>query len=228
MEENVFQKIRREREEWRTKFLAASPDEQKKMIEEKKANQERAEMERKKAIYDDRKKRFFEKADKQLETLHLLEKGCAIALEVIKEFDGKVLNNRLTNEVNKRLEEFNSRISADLTIRYERDYDNNVGFLRFKVCYTDNSLLSEHTIKIILSPVLGGNRVMFAKTEEKHKEEVTYLTEHVSSWKSAKKEYDKVYKAAEKLNERIKEYSKNNDFLRDWISAEHVISSFYL
>lgn len=229
MEENVFQKMMREREEWRTRFLAASPEEQERMLAEKKANREREEMERKQRIYDERKKRFMERADHQIKLLELLEEAKVIALEVIEKFDDKVLNNRLTNELNERLKEYDSSLSAKLSVHYDSDYQNNIGELTLRVSnYGEADLLKDCNLIILLTPTIDKNRVKFLKTKENAENNKDYLEKRLELWKSSKKDYDKIYNAAKKLEEQIRKYSELSIYVREFFKKESIIPSWYL
>lgn len=225
--ENVFQKIREERQAWLDAYKNATPEEQARMLEEKKANREREEQKRQQMIYDDRKKRFMAKADKQIEILNILIRAREIALDSIKTFDGKVLNNRLTKAVEKELKAFNSSLYVSLVISYDHATKNNEGKLTIEVSHYESGLEDSVSLKISLSPLNDGNRVVWSETEDLdyNKE---YLSGWIESWKRAKKEYDKTYKEAMKVYAAIEHYGKNaNSHLRNFFTGEHLISNGY-
>ena len=232
MEENVFEKMKRERMEWREKFLAASPEEQQKMLEEKEAKREQAEKARKKAIYDDRKKRFFEKADQQIKILEVLIKAQKISFEVIKSFDGKILNNRLTKVLIEKLQALNSSLNADLVISYNRQTERNEGKIEIRMShYGCGGLRNTNSIYIPLTKIVpftsDGDRVVFSDAEQDMRNDAHFLTDILDSWKSAKKEYDKVHKEADKLSAAIEKYCHMNYCLRDFFKADHVIDHLW-
>ena len=225
--ENVFQKIREERQAWLDAYKNATHEEQARMLEEKKANREREEQERQKMIYDDRKKRFMQKADKQIEILEKLIRARKIALNVIKTFDGKVLNNRLTNAVEKDLKAFDSSLYVSLVISYNYSVTNNEGKLKIEVSHYDSGFEDSVSLNISLSPFNDGNRVVWSETEnlDYNKE---YLSGWIENWKKAKKEYDKTYKQAMKVYAVIEDYGNNaNGHLRSFFTGEHLISNGY-
>lgn len=226
--ENVYDKIRAERMAWKEKFDSATPEEQNKMLAERCEQRKEEEERHQKMIYDDRKKRFFEQSNEWIACYELLKKAQSIALEVCESFDGKILNNRLTNAINERLQaEINRYVTASLLISYSHEFENNVGTMTIKDVNhfgCDNKC----SFKIILSPVLDGNRIEWSKS-------LDYMTtpcgklfdfdERIANRKAAKKGYDKTYKKAKKIEEIIKDYTKEDYLLRGFLKREYVINN---
>lgn len=227
--ENVFQKIREERAAWYEAYKSATPEEQKRMLEEKKAKYEEEEKRRKQMIEDDRKARFFKKTDEQIACYELLKKAMPIALEVAASFDGKILNNRLTNAVNERLhKEVDRYVTAKLVISYNWNLSTNVGELKV-TDYNHHDCWNEDSFKIILSNTLGDSgRVMWQKSleyMEQPGEKSTDFSERIATRKKAKKDYDKVLKQARKVDEIIREYCQVDYELRDFFRTEYIIGN---
>lgn len=219
---NILAQIRAEKAAWNEAYLAASEEERARMLEEKARKHEEEEKLRQQRIYDDRKARFIEKCDREIACTKSLKKAVAIALDVTKSFDGKVLNNRLTNAVQDKL---GKSISAVLTISYDYNTKNNVGKLtiregNFYGCYNSEDF------KICLSPFEDGNRVMWKETEEALD---LQFDRRIKEMQEAKKSYDKVYKKAMAIEKAIKEYSNENYYIRNFFKTENVIrNTFYL
>ena len=225
--ENFWQKLAAERKAWLDAYKSATPEEQARMLAEKKANREREEQELQKRIYEDRKSRFMEKADHQIEIYKTLVRAREIAFDVIKSFDGKVLNNRLTKVVEEKLKAYNNSLYATLKISYEYSVKNNVGKLEIQVSHYYGSMEDKLLLNIALSPFEDGNRVIWSETESL-KENNEYLSQFIEGWKKAKKEYDKTYKQAMKVYNIIEDYGKNyNCHLRNFFTGEHLISNGY-
>ena len=228
--ENDLKAIVERHRAWKAAYDAASPEEKERMVAEKKAQREREEKERQQRIYDDRKKRFVEKANHQIEILQALIQGRKIAFEVISQFDGKVLNNRLTKAVSEKMKSKDDSLWADLTISYDRSVCNNMGKLEIsRSHYYEAGLYDKSSIEIILSPLSDGNRVMAALTLSDENNSDKSLTDRISSWKKAIKDYDKTYKTAMKLSESIEKYGKEtNVYLSEFFRAEYLIKTYYL
>lgn len=226
--ENVYQELRAKRQEWLNAYNSASPEEKERMMAEKKANAKREAEEREKKIYDDRKSRFMQRADNQIKIYETLIRAKKVAMDVIKSFDGKVLNNRLTKAVETEIQKIDDGLRAYLTISYDWNEKNNVGKLEIRLfgCNT-HDLDSTSVLYISLSPLNDGNRVVWAETESQ-KENVEHLREWIEKWKSNKKAYDKMYKQAMKLYEMIEQYGKSgNSYLINYFKEEHLISNLY-
>lgn len=219
---DILERIRAKKAAWDEAFLNASEEERKRMLEERKREEAENERLRQQRIYDDRKARFIEKCDREIACTKSLKKAVAIALDVTKSFDGKVLNNRLTNAVQDKL---GKSISAVLTISYDYNTKNNVGKLtiregNFYGCYNSEDF------KICLSPFEDGNRVMWKETEEALD---LQFDRRIKEMQEAKKSYDKVYKKAMAIEKAIKEYSNENYYIRNFFKTENVIrNTFYL
>ncbi len=226
----IYSKFVAERKNWLEKFNSATPEEQKRMLEEKKAKHEEEEKRRQKEIYDDRKNRFFKKCDEQIATYELLEKALPIALEISAKFDGKVLNNRLTKAVDDEIRaKVNQYVRAELIISYDYNLKNNVGKLSI-IDYNHHDYEREISFKIILSPLSDNNRVMWKETleyMEKPEGKTIDIAERISERKNAKKNYDRIYKKAKKVDEIIAEYAKEDFYVRDFFKSEHVIGGTY-
>ena len=212
---------------WNEAYLAASPEEKERMLAEKKANAEREKEERERMVYEDRKERFMQRADTQIKIYELLAEAREIAFEAIKKFDGKVLNNRLTNTLNKELKEYDNSLWAELIIEYDHNLKENVGRLKVSKSYCGSCYFNEIRINIILSPLFDGNRVMWSETE-KVRNEVDYIETRIKDWKRDKKNYDKVYKEAMKIYDMIEKYGKSEFFyLRSFFAGERLVSNTY-
>lgn len=228
--ESVYEKIRREKEEWMAKFNAATPEEQKEMLEKKNREREESEKRRKQMIYDDRKNRFFENCDSYIECYNLLKKAFPIVLEVTATFDGKVLNNRLTNAINEKLHaKVHQYVTATLTISYDYDLKNNVGKLVVKD-YNHHDCDNEFSFRIILSPLSDSNRVKWDETLDDMKKpgrNPDDFERNIEKMKKAKKDYDKVFKKALKIYSIIEDYAKEDFHLRDFFKTEGIIGNTY-
>lgn len=222
--ENVYQKIREERQAWLDAYKNATPEEQARMLEEKRANREREEQRRQQMIYDDRKARFMEKADNQIKILKKLVRAREIAFDVIKSFDGKVLNNRITKAVEEKLKAFDDSLWASLSYSYSYSEKRNVGNLTLRVSHYHGSMEDSLTLYVPLSNM---SRIVWSDTEGL-KDNKEYLSGWIESWKKAKKEYGKTYKQAMKVYDMIEDYGKNhNCHLRNFFTEERLISNGY-
>lgn len=222
--ENVYQKIREERQAWLDAYKNATPEEQARMLEEKRANREREEQRRQQMIYDDRKARFMEKADNQIKILKKLVRAREIAFDVIKSFDGKVLNNRITKAVEEKLKAFDDSLWASLSYSYSYSEKRNVGNLTLRVSHYHGCMEDSLTLYVPLSYM---SRIVWSDTEG-WKDNKEYLSGWIESWKKAKKEYDKTYKQAMKVYDMIEDYGKNhNCHLRNFFTEERLISNGY-
>lgn len=224
----VFEQLRAERLAWREKYLAATPAEQERMLAEKAAKREEEERLRKQRIYDERKNRFTEKANNQIFLYGKLLIARKVALEEIKNFNGKVCNNRLTKNIDAKLKEIDKNFYASLTVCYDHSAKGNIG--KLKIAYYNHfsyGLYNDVTLKIRLTDVFDGNRVDWSLTESEESNAEKFLTDMISSWKNAIKNYGKAYKALKKVEKAIEDYAKENFYLRDFFKTEHVLSNGY-
>ncbi len=228
--ETNYQKFVAKRRAWLDAYNAASPEEKERMMAEKKANAKKEAEEREKEIYNDRKARFMQRADNQIKIYELLIRANRTAMDVIKSFDGKVLNNRLTKAVETEIKKIHPRLFAELTISYKHDVSNNEGRLKISLYdYDYNSLDNDSSLYITLSPFDDGNRVVWAETESR-KENEEHRQDWIADWKHCKKSYDNSYKQAMKIYEMIEKYNKSVNFnMRCYFKEIHIISNaFYV
>ena len=218
-----------ERMAWREKYLKATPEEQERMLAERKLRDAKEKEEREKRIYAERKKRFIDTANAQISVLKTLQRARKVTLEVIKQFDGKVLNNRLTKVVAQEFAKIDPHLYASLTISYDSVLKNNAGVLEIEVWHQFANVRDKYDIKIVLSSLVDGNRVMFAETESEKSNDEEYLTNRIQGYQDAIKGYDKSYKTAVRLNEMIEKYGKEiNHHLREYFRGFNLISkTFY-
>lgn len=209
---------------WKEKYDAATDEEKERMLEERKKQQIAQAQEREKKIVAERKQRFTDKANNQINLYRQLLEGRKIALGIIKTFDGKVLNNRLTKAVEQKLKEFDKNLYASLDISYDRDLGNNVGKLKIRIShYLGSWVWDETSLYILLSPVSDSNRVIWEETEKDEQNQDKVVTDCIADWSNAINEYDDAIKAAEKVSKMLEEYGKVNIHLRQFISGEHLI-----
>lgn len=225
---NVLELKKAEMMAWREKYLAATPAEQERMLAERQEQRIREEEERKRRDYNERKTRFVEKANNQIFLYKELLKARSIALEEIKKFDGKVLNNRLTKIIDAELKKRSKDLFASLNIHYEWDKKNNIGELKLSIYnHFSYGLDNDITLKIVLTEFNDGNRVDWSRTENEKGNDEKFILDRISSWKNAIKSYDKAFKTLKKVDSMIKNYSKENFYLRDFFKTEHVLSNGY-
>lgn len=225
---NDLESRRAERMAWREKYLAATPAEQERMLAEKQAQHLKEEEERKRRIYDERRARFMKKSENQIFLYKELLKARSIALEEIKNFDGKVLNNRLTKIIDAKLKKCSKDLFASLEIRYDHSSKNNMGELKLSVYnHFSYGLDNDITLKIHLTDIRDGNRVDWSCTEHEDSNAEKFILDRISTWKNAAKSYDKAYKTLKKVESMIESYAKENFFLRDFFKTEHILSNGY-
>lgn len=208
---NIEEK-REKRLAWKTAYLAASPEEKERMIAQKKEEMRIAEEKRQQKILEDRKARFEAKCDKQIATLKTLLKAAKIAVEITKKFEGKVLNNRLTNLVDAEVKKI-GRLYA--TLKY--DAYARCGRLTIKDANATDCWTDDFELKIDYN--IDG-RVFFTETFE---DPSSHLERLISDWKNAKRTYEKVLKKAEKIRREIHEYRKESAYVREFLRTENVI-----
>ena len=220
MEENLNSVVEEFRA-WKEKYKNATPEEQEKMLEERAEKRRREEEERQKRIYEDRKKRFTDKIQSEIRTFRMLLEDTNFAMEVIKSFDGKVLNNRLTNAVKKKLQE---GVYPHLSFSYDYALKKNVGTLELEAHDKYGNARNREDIMIILS---SDGRVIWSETEVLRYKNNEELVNRIKERKEAIKNYDKIYKEAKKLEAALENYSKLNFHVRDFFKAEYVIGGKY-
>lgn len=209
---------------WKKKFDAATDEEKERMLKERKEQLIAQAQEREKKIVAERKQRFTDKANNQINLYRQLLEARKIALGIIKNFDGKVLNNRLTKAVESKLKEFNKSLYASLDISYDRELGNNVGKLKIRIGhYLGSWAWDETSLYILLSPVSDSNRVIWEETEKDERNQDKVVTDCIADWSDAVSEYDNAIKAAEEVSKMLEEYGKVNIHLRQFISGEHII-----
>ena len=169
--------------------------------------------------------------DNQITVYQILSYARSMALDVIKSFDGKVLNKRLEKAVETKIRDYNVHLHANLVISYDYNIKNNDARLdiRFSNCGGFYGLENETSLYIPLSPLEDGNRVVWEKMLERA-ENKDYLTERIESHQKAKKEYGKVLRQAQKIRDMIEDYGKNtNSCVRNFLTNERIIDNkFYL
>lgn len=208
---------------WKEKFDAASPEEQERMRQERAEQRKKAEAERDKRIYDDRKQRFVSKTSEQIDALKKLIPAHQIALDIIKSFDGKILNNRLTNTIKERLKQQDKNFGADLEWKY--NYDTKTNYGRLEISYYGIYPSVSVGLEITLN---GDDRIVWASTQENKYNTDDGLRSLIAEREQAIKQYDKIYREAEKLSQTIEQYGKLNYLVRDWLKTEHVIRSTWV
>lgn len=214
--------------EFEEKYLAADEQGKKVLLEERRQQRKIEEQQREKQINDERKERFVSKANKQIKIYKDLQRTRKVALEVIKSFDGKVLNNRLTKAVTAELKKLDNSFYAHLDIEYDRQQQNNVG--RLKLSANEYHFEDQIILQIVLSPLSDSNRVKYDATESLDKNSCEYIDTRIAEWKQACKEYEKVLKQAQKIEADIRKYGEKANFhLRNFFQGESIIhSKWYL
>lgn len=221
---NIIQERLNAFKTWKEKYNAASDEEKERMLKEREEGRIAAERELKKKIATERKQRFMDRADKQIDLYRQLLEARKIALDVIKSFDGKVLNNRLTKVVEQKLKEFNDALYASLDISYDRELGNNVGKLKIRIRhYLGPWAWDETSLYILLSPVSESNRVIWAETENDERDQDEIILERIKDWEDARNEYDNAIAAADEISKVLEKYGDVNYNLRQFISEEHII-----
>lgn len=229
----IIEQIREKRAAWLAEYNAATPERQAEMLAEKEREQKRAEEERKRRIYEENRDKFFSKANRQIAAYQILEVARSVAQEVVKSFDGKVLNNRCTKAVEERLKKIRPHLCAELTIKYDYDLKDNIGLMKITDYGADYELDKDVSFYIYLTPVTDSNRVDWSKTAEHLLDPGKFqdLGSYISVWRKSMKEYDKHLKRAEKLMAAIKEYGEACPWqLREHFKDNRVVSNyaFYL
>lgn len=213
-----LEKRREERRAWYAAYLAASDDEKTRMMEERKKELAIEEENRQKRIYDDRKARFVKKCDEQIAALESLMKFEKVTLEIIKNFDGKVLNARLTNAVDAEVKKIEKYSYA--TLKYDYSYDNGTrttfGKLTISLSYF-HGWYKDFSVKIFYNEE---GRINAEKTLEGYE---SCLARLISDWKKVRKDYDKIHKKAMKVKKEIEAYRKESVYLRDFLRSEGII-----
>lgn len=216
---------RAESEAYLAALETATPEEVHRLVEEHKEKVKEWEKLWEQKAYNERKERFLKISKGNVAVFEELIRAAKDALKVIKTFDGKVLNNRLTNAVK---EKFNKNTtSASLTIEYNHKTNQNEGKLKINV--TNWSGASHATsIRIILSNPPYEERVVADKTEELfYENSLQQIEKYINQYKDAAKNYDKRMKKAMNVANAINEYAKVEGFLRDFWRAENVIRGTY-
>ena len=226
---NDLEERKAKRMAWREEYLKATPEEKERMMTERKLRDAEEKKQLDKEIYAERKKKFIDRSKAQISALQTLIQARKIAFDVIKQFDGKVLNNRLTKVVEQELRKVDSHLYVTLTISYNSLLKNNASVLEIEVYEQVESVRDRDSITIVLSPLTEGNRVMFDQTESKNSKDKEYLTNRIRGYQDAIKSYDQSYKAAVKLNEMIEKYGQDiNHHLREHFRGFNLISkTFY-
>lgn len=223
-----YNAILEERRKWKKKFDNATEEEQAQMLAERAEAREREKAEREQKMYAERKERFMKRAENEILATEYIIKARQIALDMLKDFDGKVLNNRYTKAVDAKLKEVYRGLWCTLVVEYDHTTKANVGRLKIEVrLYEKSNGTDNCTIYIKLLPDLYAYRVDYAKTIEDSRNTNEGELKQIEDYKNAIKQYDKVYKHAEKVRKTIEDYAKNNYYLRDYFRAERVISNVY-
>jgi hypothetical protein len=126
------------------------------------------------------------------------------------------------------LKEIDKNFHASLTVCYDYSAKGNIG--KLEIAYYNHfsyGLDNDVTLKIRLTDVFDGNRVDWSLTESDESNAEKFLTDRISSWKNAIKNYGKAYKALKKVEKAIEDYAKENFYLRDFFKTEHVLSNGY-
>lgn len=233
--DNITNEILKAHREWVERFANATEEEQAIMLKEKQEKALAAAKERDLSIYNERKQRFVAKMNNYIEVAKRVIKARSVALDVLKSFDGKVLNNRYTKAVQDELEKAigvgiygNNLAYCTLSFEYEREYSANVGFLNL-----ESKLNGEHIswkLTIILKPSIGGyvhERVDYKATSELSKNSDTQLHVYLKEAKDAIKKYDSILAKAKKLEKAIKDYGKTNYHVRDFIKSNSLLGGLY-
>lgn len=212
---------------WKEKYDVASAEEKELMEKERKEQLIAQAQEREKKIVAERKQKFMDKALNQINLYCQLLEARKIALGVIKIFDGKVLNNRLTKAVESKLKEFNNSLYASLDISFDRDLGNNVGKLKIRIChYLGSWAWDETSLYISLSPVSDSNRVIWEETEKDERNQENVITDCIMEWNEACNEYEDGIKAAQEITQMLQKYGNGvNIHLRQYISEVGLIGN---
>lgn len=216
---------RAESEAYLAALETATPEEVSRLVEEHKEKVKEWEKMWEQNAYNERKERFLKISKANVAVFEELIQATKEALEVIKSFDGKVLNNRLTNAVK---EKFNrNTTSASLTIEYNHKTNQNEGKLKINVTNW-NGVRHDTSIRIVLSNPPYEERIAADKTEELfYENSLQQIEQYINQYKDAAKNYDKRMKKAMNVVNAISEYAKVEGFLRDFWKAESVIRGTY-
>lgn len=208
----------------------ATPEEVSRLVEEHKEKVKEWEKLWEQNAYNERKERFLKISKANVAVFEELIQATKEALEVIKSFDGKVLNNRLTNAVKEKFNRTTtsaSTTSASLTIEYNYKTNRNEGKLKINVTNW-NGASHATSIRIVLSNPPYEERVVADKTEELfYENSLQQIEKYINQYKDAAKNYDKRMKKAMNVANAINEYAKVEGFLRDFWKAENVIRGTY-
>ena len=183
-------------------------------------------------FYERVKDEFITKANSQIRVYELLNRAFPIVAEVIKSFDGKVLNARLANKVEEELNHISSDLHASLEIIYSQEHKNNVGYLEVRKAPYASGLHRSMKINIMLSSVSDGNRVVWSKTAEWLDSCKDVLPGYIAEWKQMKKDFDKAYNGACRFNmemrKRIEDYqNRYSHALREFFCQHYLVKSQY-
>ncbi len=213
--------------EWKAKFDAATPEEQKIMIAERDAKREQEKRDRQERIENDRKGRFSEKAETEIETLKMLIKGRKAAMGIIKSFDGKVLNRRLSNILNDELKKIDRFMYCTLNIEYDYEQKANVGRLEISTSRCGQRYQARESFRLKIFLTSPAERVIFETTDSYADNAEKILSDQITMWKKAVRDYDKTRKMAAKVYSVIEDYAKSNYHLRDFFKTEYIVSNTY-
>lgn len=208
------------REAWTAAYLAASEEERKNMLKEKAEKHRKEEAERNERIAAERRARFMERSDKQLAIYETLEKAQEIVLKYVEKFDGKVLNARLSNAIDKEFTEtidtsLRASLKIDSTWSGKRD-------VRLKVNFYGNYGFEDQVSISIFETYEG--RINAKETVDNFK---SYLPERIDSLTQAKKDYDAALETALKIENEIEKYRHAFHYsLRDYFRKECLTRDF--
>lgn len=204
---DYIEKKREERRMWLVKYNAASEEEKKIMLEERKVHNRKEELARQKRIAEDRKNRFIANCERQIEVYTSLKDALEKAIPVIEKFNGKVLNRRLTKAISESL---NGNIWLSLEnekVVFNRNhyYGGNIYDKVSVLLTTDNDF-----------------RIISSNCREK----IQVLEDAIENNKCLIESYDSALESTMKLQNQLKEYSDTVKFeLREYFKKEYVIYS---
>lgn len=216
-----LEKIRAERQAWKAAYDAADEETRKTMLEERVKSIKENERKRQERISEDRKARFMKRSDEQIDIYNELETATQIALEHIKKFDGKVLNNRLTNSVEKELKNASRYLCAKLDVHLNYATRKNVYTLELKRCYS-----AEYDCQVEIK--LSTDRENRLLADETMNGFADLIPKKIENILKAKDDYDAALNLAHEIYSKIEIWGKDFHYsLRDFLNRENTISNKY-
>lgn len=162
-----------------------------------------------------RKETFMKMADEQIAMYKALANHVDVALEVIKKFDGKVLNNRLTKAVEAEIKKTDDKAHAKL-------FMSSKGGLLDIMRPSSSRILNCTSIGI---KITADNRIDWAETLDDYHDT---LSDKAEAMEEAKYNYDAALQLAQDVCDAIDNYSQNApSILREYFRDNSVISNKY-